>query len=132
MIRYISILLGLLAGAGVVSAQTAPEPPDCTTDKAVTLLKEVVTNSPQGRAGGLTLFEVEKPRSIGRLSASELPRGVVVVGAPEKSVCEAVVYTNAGKRRVTYTLRWLDRAAGKVWMDSRLCALADEQCSNRW
>ncbi len=99
------IVLGLIVGNRDAGG-LADELPDCNSDQAMDLLKRAIEEGPGEKTLGIKVFGIK--------DAAALDDSTLL-----KRHCTAVTFTNAGKVGETYTIEWLDRAKGNIWLQTQ-------------
>jgi hypothetical protein len=79
--------------------------PECDSGVATSLLKEAINTSPSAKTLGVEALDVTDAHTL-------------VDSSSDHRHCEATVFANNGKRRVAFTIEWIDREHTKVWLQT--------------
>ncbi len=115
------LLLGSLTALGVAGAFalvhmrghddllaiTPGQMPACDSTISRHGLLNTITNAPRAKLMGLSMQRIDV---VSELASDPSP-------APDRRVCLAVVYTNAGRKLVGFTLTWANEEKSEVYLD---------------
>jgi hypothetical protein len=82
--------------------------PACESRVVIGLLKRAIEESPAARVAGLTVAD---------LSDVKLAEGR---WDDDKQHCEGIAFTNAGRRKVVFTVEWMKAAKDKIWLQTNI------------
>jgi hypothetical protein len=99
--------------------------PECNDDSVVELFKSTISDSPQGRTGGLKLLVVKDFKDVSsdkiqatiwlHLNVSIDPR-TDIKNNPRR-FCEADAFLNSGEQEISFSLKWIDKPHGQLFLE---------------
>lgn len=107
------IALGVAGAVGHLRRQdglfaiTPGQMPACDSPVSRRGLRNTITNAPGAKLVGLTVSQIDTVSELASEPAS----------TPDRRVCLATVFTNAGRKLVGFTLTWVNAAKDDVYLE---------------
>ncbi|MCJ2126972.1 hypothetical protein [Methylobacterium sp. J-077] len=109
------VTLGLAGFVGHIWARgqdshfaiTPGQMPACDSPVSRRGLRDTITDAPAAKLVGLTVLRIN---TVGELASEP-------ASAPDRRICIATVFTNAGRKLIGFTLSWASEAKDDVYLE---------------
>ncbi len=105
------VVMEVLSGSAPLRAvsqpfSSLPELPECADAITLKTLKYAVENSPNSKIFSIKLLETKDPVELAWSLKQQM------------RTCRVAAFTNGGEQPLVFTIRWLDRSAGKWYLQT--------------